>query len=160
MHTTKRTGGLLVLLSAILWGAGCGTAARPATASGQPETVIRAETAAIKAALLGDMVNHGYTVEQDTEFSLTLVRALRGEENFAAGMTLGGTPSARARTTTYTLVRTAEGVRVIVSAAWRANLPGGQVRVEPFATGKFFTEFAAQMANIKAQLEGPARAAP
>jgi hypothetical protein len=110
------------------------------TESGRPEVVIAtADVAKIKSVIVGRLLNQGYTVESDNAYSLTLVRAATGMENFAAAMSLGNAYSTNAATATFTFVRDGEATRVVLTIGMRAQMPGGQVRQAE--TGRSNAEF-------------------
>jgi hypothetical protein len=110
---------------------GCvGIAPELQTASGKAETTIEGvEPQQIKAAIVSELLNDGYTVEGDSSFSLVLTRPLKGSaENFAAGMILGN-GGEMSRTATFTVAPTTTGaVRVVVSLALRRQGIGGQMK--------------------------------
>ena len=124
------------------------------TASGKPEAVINADLAAIKSAIIGNLVNYGYTIEQDTEYMLRFSRPLKGGEDFAASLLVGNSYSTNRRVTTYTFSRQPEGVRIIVSSALSAQMPGGQVNTSELADqGATFNTFQKDLNEMKAKLE-------
>lgn len=49
------------------------------TTSGKPEAIIAAPVADIKGAIIADMINHGYTVDSDSNYMLRLSRARIGD---------------------------------------------------------------------------------
>ena len=109
---------------------GCvGIAPELQTASGKAETTIEGvEPQQIKAAIVSELLNDGYTVEGDSSFSLVLTRPLKDSENFAAGMILGN-GGEMSRTATFTVAPTTTGaVRVVVSLAVRRQGIGGQMK--------------------------------
>ena len=65
---------------------GCQTAAPPATASGKPEVMIKAQTAAIKARLISLAMDKRFNVTKDTEY---LLQVEKPSDNFGAALLLG-----------------------------------------------------------------------
>lgn len=125
------------------------------TPSGKPEAIIMAEVASIKSAIIGEMVNHRYQIDQDTEYMLRLSRPLEGGENFGAALAVGNSYSTNKRVTTYTFVKQPDGaVRVIVSSVWAAQMPGGQENSSDVTNVPAnFELFKTQLAEIKNRLE-------
>ena len=124
------------------------------TPSGKPEMVINAPVGKIKAAIIGDMVNNGYAgVEQDTEYMLRFSRPVDGKEAFGAALSTGNAYSTNKRVVTFTFVPTADGVRVIVSNAWTAQMPGGQTNTTELNSGEIFNYYYMTLQSIKAGLE-------
>ena len=128
------------------------------TPSGKPEVAIATnDVARIKSMIIGDLVNHGYTVEQDTEYSLTLSRRLSGGEDMVAALAVGNSYSSNTRLATYTFVRDGNSVRVILAAQIRAQMPGGQVKSQPLdGNNSIFNTFQQQLLEFKKKIEAPA----
>lgn len=145
------------LLCAGLFLSGCATpeARLTTTASGNPEVFIKTtNVGAIKSAIIGDLVNFGYSIESDTEYSLSLSRALTPGEDFGASLATGNAYSTNRRVSTYTFVKQEEGIRVIANTGWRAQMPGGQVRTTPLeANNTIYNTFQTQLSKIKVELE-------
>ena len=149
----------LISLAGILLLAGCVTQPEKiaTTASGKPElTIATSDVGRIKSMIIGDLVNHGYTVEQDTEYSLTLSRRLSGGEEMVAALAVGNSYSTNTRIASYTFVRDGGSVRVIFAAQIRAQMPGGQVRNQPLdGNNTVFNTFQQQLIEIKKKIETP-----
>jgi hypothetical protein len=108
----------------------------------------------IKALIIGNLLNFGYAVEQDTEYSLTLTRPVEGMENIAASIGAGNSYSTNRRVATFTFVKQPEGVRVVASSAWRAQMPGGQVRTSSLDdNGQIFNALQKELLAIKEKVE-------
>lgn len=150
-----------ILLPIALALAGCATPIQRIveTPSGKPEVIIKADVAAIKASIIGDLVNHNYTVEKDSEYLLEFSRPTKGMENFAAAMVAGNSYSTNARIVNYTFVRQPDGVRVIIANSVRAQMPGGQTRTEPLHHNELFNTYQKQLEDIKSKLEKSAEPA-
>ena len=127
------------------------------TPSGKPEVVINtSDVGPIKALLIGTLLNYGYSLEQDTPYSLTLARPLKGMEEVGASLSTGNSYSSNSRVTTFTFVKQADGIRVVASSAWRAQMPGGQIRTTPLDdNGGIFNTYQTELLAIKAKIEKP-----
>lgn len=124
------------------------------TPSGRPEVVIATnDVGRIKSLLIGDLLNHGYTIESDTQYALTLTRPTKGMESVAASMVAGNSYSVNTRYATYNFVHLDNGIRVIASMGWRAQMPGGQVNNQPLNDGNVYNTFQTQLFEIKAMIE-------
>lgn len=144
--------GLLFLLAS-----GCATPPPKieVTRSGKPEvTIATSNLSEIKSLIINDLVDVGYSVESDTEYSLTLSRQLKGTENFGAAMTVGNSYSTNTRVSSYTFAKTDGSIRVVASTGWRAQMPGGQTRITPLEDGAAqFNIFQEQLNGIKLSIE-------
>ena len=106
--------------------------------------------------IIGDLVNHGYTVETDTEYSLVLSRKLNSSEEMLAALFVGNSYSSNSRIASYTFVRDGGNVRVLCAAQVRAQMPGGQLKTMPLDdNGHVFNNFYQQLADIKKKVETP-----
>jgi hypothetical protein len=123
------------------------------TPSGKPEVTINAKVSDIKAAILGEMVDVGYTVTKDSDFSLELTRPANGAEEFAASLTIGNAYSSNRRIADFTFIPTEGAVRVIASCRLESQMPGGQVNSAQITDNKTFNVYEAMFAKIKARLE-------
>jgi hypothetical protein len=124
------------------------------TASGKPEVTIRAELAVIKSEIIGDLVNYGYTVEQDNDYTLRTSRPLKGNEEVLASVFIGNSYSTNRRVHNYTFVKTDQGVRIIVSAAITAQMPGGQVNSSELTTNsRNFNDIQRDLNALKTRIE-------
>ena len=146
----------LVLLIGSLSGCVAPTTKMTVTASVKPEVFIQTgDTGQIKALIIGELVNFGYNVEQDSESSLTLSRALEGSEDITAALTTGNRYATNRRFASYTFIKSSDGVRVVVSVAWRSQAPGGQVRTTSLDNnGDVFNNFQTHLLKIKSKIEG------
>jgi hypothetical protein len=148
---------ILGILIVVFGLSGCGTPVTKSvmTASGKPEVVITTtEVGQIKAMIIGDLVNHGYSVEQDTEYSLTLARPTKGMEDVAASIGTGNAYSTNRRVANYTFIKQGDSVRVIGSSSLRAQMPGGQVRSNSLDdNANIFNTFQQQLQEIKTKIE-------
>ena len=104
----------------ILTLAGCQTAQPPTTASGRPEVTIQgAAPAKVKAAILSGMLDKGYRIVRDDQFSLSVERPV---ENIMAVALLstgaGGAPVGRI---TYTVAQVESSTRVVADLALVQN---------------------------------------
>lgn len=153
-----------LVLAAALALSGCVTQPEriSATASGKPEvTIPGVELPAVKAHLIGMLVNFGYTLERDTEYSLVLTRPTQAGENFAVAMSIGNAYSSNSRVANFTFVKTPEGIRVIATPALRAQMPGGQVNELPLnGNGTVYNTFQQDLNEMKAKLAPTPAAAP
>ena len=143
-------------LAAVLLGVGCVAPVQKMalTASGKPELTISATLTDVKSAILGEMVNHGYSVDQDTDYMMRMSRPLKGGEDFGAALAVGNAYSSNRRVTIFTFVKQPEGIRVVVSSAWSAQMPGGQVNTTELTdNGNIFNAFETMLQDIKARLE-------
>lgn len=124
------------------------------TASGKPEIVINSDLASIKSAIINELVNHNYTVEEDTDYMLRMSRPLDASENLIAAMTVGNSYSVNKRLAVYQFIKLPEGYRVLVSPSMTSQMPGGQVNtVEISDNGDVFNTFQRGLIQIKATLE-------
>jgi hypothetical protein len=125
------------------------------TQSGKPEVLIKAEVEKIKEAIVADMVNYGYTIENDTPYSLSLIRPTKGNEDFYAYFAVGNAYSSNERVAAYTFVKAADVVRVIATPSIRAKMVGGQINTrEMLGNAQVYNEYQKQLNEIKSKLEG------
>ena len=120
---------LTIATLAILFFAGCATppAKIANTASGRPEVIIAdTQVGRVKSLLIGELVNDGYSIEQDTDYSLTMSRDLKGGEQIGAAMLVGNSYSSNSRLTSFNFVQGGQNLRVIASGTIRAVMPGGK----------------------------------
>lgn len=146
---------LALLVAALLVGCAAPVAKITSTSSGKPEVVIHTtDVGAIKSLILADLINYGYQIEKDTPYLLELTRPANSTENFGASLSIGNAYSTNYRVASYTFVQTNDGIRVIASAALRAQLPGGQVNSSPLNdNGNVYNTFQKQLLDIKKKLE-------
>jgi hypothetical protein len=129
------------------------------TPSGNPEVEIATkDISAIKAAVISRLVNEGYSVEKDTDYSLELTRATKGAEDFAAALSIGNSYSSNRRFVVYTFIKRGDIVRVIAAPGLRAQMPGGQVNTMPLSSGNVYNLYQQQLFDIKAEIERQAKA--
>jgi len=159
MHAPKITLSLFAASLSLFMFSGCVTIEKSTvTASGKPEVVIATtDTGRIKALLIGELLNHGYSVVSDNEYALSLTRPTKGMEDVAASLAAGNTYSTNLRYATYNFVPLGNGtIRVIASSGWRAQMVGGQIRDEPLNNGNVYNTFQKQLLEVKELIEkGP-----
>lgn len=133
----------------------CGTPVSHATASGKVEVVINGTTPeATKAALVNEMVNHGYRITKDTPFETAFDRPT---DNIAAAVLLGSKydaqPNARV---SYFITPTPPTVRVVADIAIITNPGSGFERRTEMNASQDSVQLQALLDQIKVLLETPA----
>ena len=102
--------------------AACVEPVEHSTASGKPEVLIDTQdTSAVKSEIVSYMINSGYSVTTNDEFTIAFDRPV--DNAFAAvllGSSYDSTPNARI---TYTIIEVNNGTRVIADSAIITN-PG------------------------------------
>lgn len=151
---TQAVTALMLSACALLSGCVAPVAKSVSTQSGKPEVVIAAELPRVKSAIIGKMVGLGYTVEQDSDYMLRMSRPLDSTENFVAALAVGNSYSENRRVSTFAFVKLNEGVRVIASSMWQAQMPGGQIHAQELADdGRYFNRMQADMEAMKRAAE-------
>jgi len=149
---------VLSLCLAVLLGGCIITPPQPAatTLSGKPEVlVLTQDVGAIKSRLIGDLVNDGYAIERDTEFSLVMMRRATTTESAALSfLAIGSSYSKTERVVSFTFVRLPEGIRVIAANDIRAHLIGGRVATVPMTSNEVHAVYQTTLKKVKAQIEG------
>lgn len=149
MNTVKTAIGLLAGLML----ASCQTVQPPSTASGKPETMIRAPVGKIKALLISEAMNNGLNVTKDTEYMLQLEKPTT---NFGAAVLLGSrydsTPNERY---VVTFAPLGEETRVVVSSMFVTNPGSAFEQITPVNAGEGVNRTQQTLQNIKAQAEAP-----
>lgn len=124
------------------------------TQSGKPEVTINVDLARIKAAIAGRVANGGFVIEQDSDYMLRASKPLDGNENLWASMAIGNAYSTNRGVVIYTFAKTDGGYRVIVSASWTAQMPGGQVStMDQTANNGVFNQVQSGLIAMKDELE-------
>jgi len=125
------------------------------TASGSPEVVVNTSNVdAINGAIIADLVKYKYQIEKDTPYLLELARPTNSNEDFAVSLSIGNAYSTNDRVASYTFLKTAEGIRVIVSTSLRAHMVGGQTNTMQLNdNGAVYNTFQQQLFDIKKQIE-------
>jgi hypothetical protein len=124
------------------------------TQSGRPEIEANAELGKVKSAIIGRMVNAGYSVDQDTDYMLKMSKPLTGMQDFAARVSVGNSYSSNRGVVSFTFVKSGSTIRVIGSSQLSAQMPGGQVNtMELTDSGALFNELQDQLNRVKADVE-------
>ena len=150
---------MLLLITALAF-AGCVAPVPKSTLtrSGKAEVEIASTNVAkMKAMLIGAMIDHGFTLEKDSEFMIEFSGPLTGGEQFSVAMTFGNASSHNWKSYSFMFVPTETGTRVIGSCEVKAQLAGGQVNAQSLNdNGAVFNSIQSNLVGLKRILESPA----
>jgi hypothetical protein len=119
-----------------------------------PEITINTDDmAAVKSALLADMLTAGYMMDSESESLMTFSRATKGGESFVAALVVGNAYSTNRRVTKIMLIKQPGSVRVVVLPMVTAQMPGGQVRSQELKSPEIVNAYHKSLTEIKAAIE-------
>ena len=145
---------LAIFVSITLAGCGAPVERIAETQSGRPEVTIQASRSRIASALVNKAINDGYTLVEQTEYSLQFRRATQDSEDFAAAMLVGNAYSDNSRWLTYTLTPVGGGIRVVASSELQAAMVGGQVNRQSLdGNNNVFNAYQTWLMELKSRLE-------
>ncbi|BEV46021.1 hypothetical protein [Afipia carboxidovorans] len=142
---------LIAALFAALSVAACQTAQPPSTASGKPETTIRAPVSKIKALIISRAMNNGMSITKDTEYMLQFEKPTA---NLGAAVLLGSrydsTPNERY---VVTFAPLGDETRVVISSMFVTNPGSGFERITPINAGEGIERTQQTLREIQQQAE-------
>ena len=136
--------GVLISLSLI----GCaGTQVQHNTASGRPERQFAAAPEAVRAALITELVNRGYSITKESQ---SLVQGEKFTDNFGAVMAYSTGYDSRVMVrVTYTMIPMGAETRVVGDIATVSNPGSGFERVHPLPNSQSSADMQNALNNLK-----------
>jgi hypothetical protein len=128
----KRRDVVVLCLGGIL--GGCAARVIHETASGRPERQFSSGPEAVRAALVGELVNRGYNITQESQ---SVVVGQKFSNNLAANLMLGSSayPTVMVRSS-FTLIPNQAGTRVVGDIAIVGNPGSAFERVTPMSNSQ------------------------